>query len=266
MSAGFKGDVRGVNHSITLPLAPNDVHLWLIREEDIAPERLLEWRTLLSSDEVVRLERFRFPKDQNLYLLAHAHLRRVLSKYAPVAPTDWQFRATALGRPEIALEPYCADLHFSLSHTPGLVAVAVSRSAEVGVDVEIVNRKMDVRELAEHSFAASENEHLEALAEPERRRRFLEIWTLKEAYAKARGLGMSLSFDQFAFDVREEETSLRFDKTVEEGSSAPPWQFYLERPTANHQLALAVRRVSGEDSGRMRIVTNFERVSSSPEK
>jgi 4'-phosphopantetheinyl transferase len=246
-----------MDHDPTLPLAPTDVHIWLIGEHSVAQEHLLEWRSLLSPDELIRLERFRFLKDRNLFLLAHAHVRRVLSRYAPIAPAAWQFQATKLGRPEIALEPYRTNLHFSLSHTPGLVAVAVGRVAEVGVDVENVDRQMDVKALAEYAFTAQESQHLAGYTESAFRTRFLEIWTLKEAYAKARGLGMSLPFDQFAFDVRGDEIKIHFDEATP-GDRASSWQFHLQRPGSNHQLALAVRKAGGDNKVRMQIETKIE--------
>jgi 4'-phosphopantetheinyl transferase len=120
-----------------------------------------------------------------------------------------------------------------------LVACAVSATCEqVGVDVESVERKTDALEIAKRCFAASEFKRLRAVTEQQRRERFFCYWTLKESYAKARGLGLSLPLEQLSFELDggprigvSFEPELRDDPTR--------WSFALVRPSALHRLAVA---------------------------
>jgi 4'-phosphopantetheinyl transferase len=124
-------------------------------------------------------------------------VRRVLSTYRPVAPEAWRFTTGSHGKP--LLDPDCG-LVFSVAHTDGLTVVAVCTGDEVGVDVERVDRRVPLG-VAGRWFAPAELEALAAAPEPERARRFLELWTLKEAYVKARGLGViGLSLASFVID------------------------------------------------------------------
>ena len=129
-------------------------------------------------------------------------------------------------------------LSFNLSHTHGLVACAITSGSDVGVDVESIGR--DVTDgVAERFFSERENADLRQCATAAlRARRFIELWTLKEAYVKAIGKGLSHSLNSIVFDPSDRE-SIRFlpPSDVEENS----WRFALCAPTDAHCLAVAVR-------------------------
>ncbi len=127
-------------------------------------------------------------------------LRRVLSQHAAVHPASWDIGAGPHGRPEIR-GPVC-DLRFSIAHTAGMMLVGVQRGGELGVDVEPVARPRIPVDMAVRWFAPAEVAALRALPAVDQPLRFLELWTLKEAYAKARGAGLiALPLDRFAIDV-----------------------------------------------------------------
>ncbi len=128
-------------------------------------------------------------------------VRTVLSSYEPgVPPTAWQFGTNEFGRPFVAAPLVPTPPRFNLTHAGGLIACVVSRTLEVGIDVEPIGRRTPLA-VAESRFAATEHDALVRLPLADRPRRFLEYWTLKEAYIKARGAGLSLGLDRFAFDL-----------------------------------------------------------------
>jgi 4'-phosphopantetheinyl transferase len=110
----------------------------------------------------------------------------------------------------------------------------------VGVDVERVDRV--VREdIAGRHFAPEEVRDLRALPPDAQARAFFEYWTLKEAYIKARGMGLAIPLADFAFTLAPPAApTIRF---VEGFDDRPErWQFWQAWPTAEHRLALAVTR------------------------
>jgi 4'-phosphopantetheinyl transferase len=149
-----------------------------------------------------------------------------------------------LGRP-VVRGPACEPpLHFSLSHTPGLVACAVARVCDVGVDTECLDRVGDPLALADRFFAPSEAALLRAESPGVRSLRFLELWTVKEAYAKACGLGLHLPFASFAVEIGARGPATARLKGSCDGK--PVWKFRLVRPTPDHILAIALGSHSGE--------------------
>ena len=232
----------------------NAVHVDLVRtSEQAALDRLEDYRPLLSSDERDRMERLIFDRDRRAFLMTRALARRMLSRYAPVAPADWQFITNAHGRPEISVRPAgTPDLRFNISHTDGLIACAVTIGREVGVDVEQVGRHLS-HDIAGRFFAPKEVTDLRALPESDQPRVFFDYWTLKEAYIKARGFGLALPLKDFAFTLRPPAApTIGFEPALDDDPST--WQFLQDWPTAEHRLGLAVRREGADLPVRIRFV------------
>ena len=163
---------------------------------------------VLDAGEQARAARFRFDADREIYRAAHVLLRRALSRQAPLAPDQWRFLAGEHGRPQIddGACPAGAGLDFNLSHTRGLVCCAVTRAGTVGIDGECVRPMRDRAALAARFFAPVEAAAVDAaeVAGPAAGAEcFYALWTLKEAYVKAVGLGLSLGLGRFAFRLGE---------------------------------------------------------------
>ncbi|HEX8706057.1 MAG TPA: 4'-phosphopantetheinyl transferase superfamily protein [Myxococcaceae bacterium] len=232
------------SESPLLPLPPDEVHVWIVEPEKITEPRLLErYHALLDSSERERHQRFHFEKHRHQFLVSHALVRLSLSRYAPVPPEAWSFTLGTHGRPEVTGQG-TPRLYFNLSHTDGMAICAVSLEPEVGADVEDTLRHGMTVEVADRFFAPTEAATLRALPEERQRERFFELWTLKEAYIKARGMGLSLPLEHFAFELRPgEPPRITFDpRLVDEPSS---WRFFQLQLSARHQAALAVRRAAG---------------------
>jgi 4'-phosphopantetheinyl transferase len=119
-----------------------------------------------------------------------------------------------------------------------MVVCAVAEKVDLGVDVEPLVRAEEILKVAPTVFAAEEQEALELLAEPDKRDRAVSLWTLKEAYIKARGMGLALPLKAFAFRFKADAPP--------EVSFVPP---IVDRPerwsfrtfdVAGHRIALAV--------------------------
>ena len=233
-----------------LPL--NAVHVDLVHSD--SPDAWAQhesYRALLSAEEHDRMARLVFERDRRVFLLTRALVRTMLSRYAGVRPADWSFIANVHGRPEIVDRPQgVPDLRFNLSHTDGLIACAVTVGREIGVDVEHIGRRL-THDVAGRFFAPSEVSNLRQLSEDEQQRTFFDYWTLKEAYIKARGLGLTLPLADFAFRLAPPAPpQIRFEPSLED--DAATWQFHQEWPTPLHRLGLAVRREGADLPVRIR--------------
>jgi len=219
----------------------NRIHLWMGYPDDLKDEaRAQSCVRLLSEDERARLERFKFERHRREHLATRALERSALSAYAEIAPEEWRFEAGEHGRPSIAeaLAGRAAGLKFNLSNSLGLVVCAVSHGPEIGVDVEPYTRAKTIEEVAERFFSERELEQLEPLRGQERRERGLTLWTLKEAYMKARGMGMVLPTNLFSF-VYEDRGEIRLEIDAGAGDEPEGWRF-CTFDHAEHRIALMV--------------------------
>ena len=225
-------------------LPEDEAHVWYLDPDRIAPAQVEGCiATQLSPEEQTRRRRLRFEADRHLYLVSHLLVRQTLSRYADAAPGEWQFLHGEHGRPEIA-GPGTAELRFNLTHTRGLAACIVTRRAACGIDAEYLEARSHSEAVADRMFSAAEAETLRRLGEPERLRHFYTCWTLREAYVKARGIGMGFATRALAFAVRDGETiALSAAAAIEPRAS--DWQFRVLQPGENHLLAIAIDTAGG---------------------
>lgn len=183
-------------------LTRGQVHLWHVSTED-AKQRgwLSRYRHLLTTDDHDRHQRFVFEKDRDQFLIARAFVRTTLSRYANIHPEYWQFQVNEFGKPSIDPKFLDARIRFNLSHCDGLLICGVTVDCEIGVDCENSDRKVEIEQLATRVFSQSEQEYFHSVPAAGRKETFFRLWTLKESYIKARGIGMSLPLQHFSFDL-----------------------------------------------------------------
>jgi 4'-phosphopantetheinyl transferase len=206
---------------------------WL-RLDCLTPRQLSLCDSLLDQSEHERSARFHFEADRDRFITRRALLRLMLSRHAAVAPSCWRFAAGAHGKPFIAY-PLRTGLHFNLSHSKGVVASAVTRAGEIGLDIEAIDPHYRSLQVAQFGFAREEREALRDTAPSLRPRAFTALWVLKEAYVKALGEGLSIPLDSFAVAL-DPPALLR----TAHGLGGPrDWRFHLYHPTPHHLVALA---------------------------
>jgi 4'-phosphopantetheinyl transferase len=215
------------------------VHVYWALPDAWAPEALASAWTVLDSDEEARARRFHFERDRLTFLVAHALLRQALAWHAHVEPRAWRFVAQAHGRPEIGEPQESPRLRFSLSHTHGLAACAITFDADIGLDVENVHRRAPLG-IAPEIFAPEELTRLRAEPQAEQGEEFFVYWTLKESYAKARGLGLILPFRQIAFQAST-GAPIRVSLGPRCADDPAHWRFRSWRIADRYQAALALR-------------------------
>jgi len=189
-----------------LALSNSTVEVWTVNL--LAEEGALATAcSLLSGDETRRANRFRYPADRRKFVMSRAALRDILARYMNTPPKQAVFQYGEYGKPRLAAPPI--DVRFNLSRSGEKAIVACTLGREIGVDIEWADRKLEVDELSSRFFTASENAALRKFPVEKKRQAFLKCWTMKEAFVKAVGKGLSLGLD--AFDV---SPGLRNDEAV----------------------------------------------------
>lgn len=159
------------------------VHLVFASLEGLRPRRA-ELEPLLDAEERSRAARFRFEHDRERYILGHAMMREVLSRHLGTEPQELRFTRAEFGKPIVK----DSTLRFNFSDTKDAVLIAVTREQEIGVDLETMTRTVDHRAVSEHYFTPEEVGDISRATDD--KRRFLELWTRKEAVLKASGVGI----------------------------------------------------------------------------
>src|SRR5262249_9765123 len=178
-----------------------------------ALETIFGW---LPADERLRHDRLHRSEDRRRYLIGRLLTRGLLSRYLQQDPRSLRFVHSEHGRPELAAQPKSPSLNFNLSHAFGMVACCVTSIHSVGVDVEDLMGPVAALAIASRFVAAVEAEDLRTRADDARRRRFFAYWTLKEAYVKATGEGLSIPLNQFWFLLDENSPRVVFDARLRE--------------------------------------------------
>ena len=219
-----------------MTLGEHDVRAYLGDPDRVRSRQDAE--QVLSADDRAHVSRFRFERDQHLALASRALQRFALSACARVEPSAWQFAADEYGKPRITTPIMSPPLAFSAANTSGLVACAVNHTRCVGIDVEGLRSDIPVG-VVRRCWSTDERATFEALSPADQRRRFVETWTAKEAYVKARGLGLSLDLRHVEVIFGGHRPQLRLDPAVED--DAAQWHLTIWAPTPSHAAAVCVR-------------------------
>jgi 4'-phosphopantetheinyl transferase len=218
-----------------LPLKDDEVHVWRASFASLTAH-VLDLAAVLSPDERARALRFHFPQHRTAFIVARAVLRHLVGHYLALAPTAVRFTYNRFGKPFVLHgDP---DLHFNLAHAGDVALYALARR-EVGIDVEQVRPDLDWAAVARASFSPAELAEIANLPASLRTTAFFHCWTCKEAYIKARGLGLQIPLDQFDVSCSPEKpAALRAVRTGDD--SVERWSMRAVTLDAQHLGALVV--------------------------
>lgn len=160
---------------------------------DIDAVRLDRLNATLSPEERERAARFHFPLHRQHFIACRGMLREILSGYLEMAPAEVRFSYNSYGKP--ATEG--STVRFNVSHSGGWALFAVTEAREVGIDIERIDPRAAQDQIPERFFSPWEVAQLRSLPATQQTDAFFRCWTRKEAYIKARGLGLSLPLNSF---------------------------------------------------------------------
>ena len=165
-----------------------NVHVWRIcLQRDASQE--LKLYNILSVDERLRSSRYRFNIDHHRFVIARGVVRIILGGYLGVAPSKVRFSYNRYGKP--SLDHGSNAVRFNVAHSRDLAYLAVTKSSEVGIDLEFIDRDFAISKAAKHVFSSREYFQLQTAMQDEQVDLFFRFWTRKEAILKAAGDGFA---------------------------------------------------------------------------
>lgn len=188
------------------------IDISVVRSSELTRDLRRKAEALLSAEERAVVASRVFECHQREQLVARALSRTLLGRALGILPAALRFQKNAYGRPELVTP---GGLHFNITHTVELIAIGLADSS-IGIDAEPLARAPQILEVARSVFTEVELAGLEALDHGERARHAVLLWTAKEAYMKALGMGFACPPQSFGIDVEGSQVRLR-------GSAGTQW-------------------------------------------
>lgn len=173
-------------------IAGDQVHIWLASLDHPDPA---EFETIISDDERVRANRFRFETDRRRFIIGRGILRNLLGGYLKREPDQINFFYSSNGKPSLD-ERSSSKLVFNLSHSDNLALYAFGLERAIGIDIERVNPAFVEPGTISLCLSKKEKEYYYSLSATKGTSYFFECWTRKESYLKALGHGLSMAPSQ----------------------------------------------------------------------
>lgn len=232
-----------------LALAEHEVQLWRLDLEALAAAEE-RWQQLLSADERTRAARFLVSRARQQFVVTRALLRILLAGYLSADPHALIFCHSGKNKPRLGPPFADSGILFNVAHSAEVALLAFCRRREVGVDVEQVNRDLNVEAIARRFFSPREQEQLAELHPEDKFHGFFRCWTRKEAYIKAKGEGLWLPLNQFDVSLADGSENALL-ATRPDSSEAAQWSLREVAAGAGYVAALCVAghgfRVRGWD-------------------
>lgn len=217
-------------------LAVEEAHIWIVNLKDNAKfhDALIQ---LLSNDECERAMRLIMPLHGQRFVIARACLRLLLANYLNVLPQHLTFTYNNFGKPSLVKRSEFLDIHFNLSHSDEIMVVGFTLNRLIGVDVEKIRLGFNVEQIAKRYFSSNEYQDFINSDIGQQLAVFFEIWSRKEAVAKALGFGLSMNVTEFSVS---QELRQFINIVIERHQINSQWYIESFTPNADYVAAVAV--------------------------
>ena len=163
---------------------PCRARCFLFNIEQITSKEVFEAKKILNAEDIQKAKKFIFTKDCNRSLIIYAMIKLSLGKILAITPSCVSFLRNPFGKPFIPGNP----LHFNWSHSDSYAFLGVHPTRPIGVDIEKVRETINL----DGFLFPEEQRWLSQLSET-MSEKYCALWSAKEAYVKALGIGFSQS-------------------------------------------------------------------------
>ena len=213
-------------------LNQNFTDIWLLDFTSIDEDLYLHF---LSPDELKKADKFHFIKDRQAYTICRGVLRKLLSSYVGITPSNIEFTYNEYGKPEISNE---TKINFNVSHSGDYGLLAFSSLWQLGVDLEKI-KSIEYMSLAESVFSDEEFLSLRDFSSNDIADAFFCGWTRKESFIKAIGMGLSYPLSDFcvSLDPNEDISKVKISDPALENKN---WTIFDLTFNTDYKAALAI--------------------------
>ena len=240
-----------LNPSTWPELNDGEVHLWRASLK-VGTAALNHYYELLDHHEIARVNRYSNALSRNRFIVARGILRELLGNYLNQSLEKLEFSLGVQGKPYFKAEQR-PPIQFNTTDSRDTSLYAICRSGEIGLDVEFADRQVRHELIAPRKLTPREYDLYLKRPDDERREFFLYVWTRKEAYGKARGVGMRYNMREADLLGADELENVRVEDAGGKG-----WDIVQIRPDKKI-IVCVVTETSGN---RFRLLNYSNRFSS----
>src|ERR1043165_2078014 len=188
---------------VKLSITRSELHVWRIDLGNI-DYQFKYLISLLSFEELKRAKRFIFYRDRHCYQVTHSMKRLILANYLGCLPQNLHFKIESYGKPRLANLQSPLSIQFNISHSRELILIAITVEDPVGIDIEYNDKNRSIESLGETIFSSSEKKVFLTLeSKREKEEFFFRCWTRKEAFLKAKGIGLAEDLANISVNLYE---------------------------------------------------------------
>ncbi|MBL1209923.1 4'-phosphopantetheinyl transferase superfamily protein [Geminocystis sp. GBBB08] len=220
-----------------LSLSNNDIHIWMIEIESYR-HNIYNFQEILSPDEQERINRFSSKSLKEYFIIYRGYLRIILSQYLTIKPDEICFTYSSKGKPLLD-QKILSNIKFNLSHKNNYAVYAISKY-NVGIDLEKIDEKVRVENIAKRYFCHDEFDYLINLESSKKAEYFFKLWTIKEAYLKAIGEGLSGGLDSICFGLNKDNQPIKLVKENHRQKKDDNWHFQTWNLLDNYIMSVAI--------------------------
>ena len=221
-------------------LQPGEVEIWR-SPNDVESHSYERLRTLLLPEELARAAAFRFERHRKQYVLGRSLLRMLLAGYLRLDPLAIRFQYTSNGKPQLLFPSKDCNIQFNMAHSGAIILFGFTLEHRIGVDIEQIRSDVEIDDISQRFFSASERQWIARLPPARRSDAFFVCWTRKEAFLKGTGEGLSAGLDSFDVMSNPEE-----DGCSLETSSTRKWLIRDLDVEPGYAGAVAVEYIGGQ--------------------
>ncbi len=163
-------------------LSANQIAVWYVDfKQSIDIDKLYSY---LSIAEKLKADQFKFEPVRQQFVITRGSLRYLLAKYLQRVANEIEMDYQEKGKPYLTDSAW----QFNVSHCHDAALIALSPNITLGIDIEPLDRKVDIEGVAKQIFTDQEQQYIYQHESP--KLAFMQCWTRKEAFIKAHGAGM----------------------------------------------------------------------------
>lgn len=202
--------------SSQLAITSDEVHVWRASLQ-LSLRKINYLKSIIWKNEQVKANRFYFEKHRRRYTVANGFLRIILAKYLDITPEGLQFSHNRFGKPTLEGKFFGDNLNFNMSFSNEMALFAVTLGREIGVDIEYIRPFPYAEQIVKRYFSKREKDEFLSLPKHLRQKAFFTSWARKEAYIKARGMGLFLPLHSFSISINPRD-SIRLIHHFDQGN------------------------------------------------